>query len=68
MEFVAALHVPKHGPGNTHHYNTVATPTTFNSAEECVSAARDTLAMVSRCGSAIESRARRVIPLIRALG
>ncbi|GGM41745.1 hypothetical protein GCM10012275_10900 [Longimycelium tulufanense] len=32
MEFVAAPHTPKQGPGNTHPYNTVATPTTLNSA------------------------------------
>ena len=33
MEFVAGPRAPKHGPGNTDHYNTVATPTTLNSAD-----------------------------------
>jgi hypothetical protein len=32
MEFAAAPHAPKHGPGNTHH-NTVITRNTLNSAD-----------------------------------
>jgi hypothetical protein len=37
LEFAAAPHAPKHGPGNTHR-NTVATPSTLNSADEYVPA------------------------------